>query len=183
MRPVYVAGILGVIIVTLYLTRKPLVEIMSKLTRSQFITKYGPVAKSAAAGTTLFPSVFIAQAILESGNGNSSLSKEANNFFGIKADGSWSGPYIVKNTAEVINGATIYVQDKFRKYDTPLLSFLDRVNFLIKNTRYKTAGVFSAHTPEQQAAALLKAGYATDPEYSNKLISIINSNNLKQFDT
>ncbi len=179
---------LGVLValVLLYLERSTIAsipsEIMGKLTRSQFIQKYAGIAKAAAKGTGLFPSVFMAQAILESNNGNSSLTREANNFFGIKADASWKGNYVLNPTTEYVGGEPVSVTARFRAYPNPIDSFKDRVNFLKVNKRYANAGVFIAVTPEAQAQALQKAGYATDPEYSNLLITLINQNNLKQFD-
>lgn len=160
-------------------------EIMATLSRKQFIDKYGPQAQIATAGTVLFPSVMLAQAILESNNGNSTLSREAFNFFGIKANSTWLNagkPYVTKQTTEYVNNEPVVIVDKFRKYASPAESFKDRNNFLLSNTRYTKAGVFSAKTPEAQAKALQTAGYATDPNYSNLLITLINSNNLKRFD-
>jgi flagellum-specific peptidoglycan hydrolase FlgJ len=181
----WVIGILAVIGL-IYWQREPITELasetMGKFTRSQFIHTYAPIAKIAAKGTGLFPSVFMAQAILESGNGNSSLTKQANNFFGIKADKSWTGNFVVKDTTEYVNGIPVLISAKFRAYPNALASFYDRVNFLKVNTRYKNAGVFIAPSPESQAIALQKAGYATDPAYSDLLIKLINQNNLKQFD-
>lgn len=161
---------------------KQVAEAVTNLTRKQFIEKYSKVVKEASKNTGLFPSVFMAQAILESGNGNSKLTKEANNFFGIKADKSWTGAVYEIATKEHINGQDVTVMAKFRKYTTPLLSFLDRVMFLFDNKRYTNAGVFTASTPEDQARALQKAGYATDPNYANLLITLINQNNLKDLD-
>lgn len=169
------------------MARKPIVEVVEsvteKLTRSQFIQKYAKMVKDAAKNTGLFPSVFMAQAILESNNGNSGLTKKANNFFGIKASKSWTGEIYTAKTKEYVNGKEVYVNADFRKYSTPFLSFLDRVMFLIENKRYTNAGVFMAATPEQQAQALQKAGYATDPNYSNLLIKLIEQNDLKKLDT
>lgn len=186
MKNVIIFIIFACVIALIYLKRtdvkKIVVSTMEKLTRNQFIELYGMIAKKAGKDTGLFPSLFLAQAILESANGNSSLSKEAYNFFGIKADKSWNGEYVVKPTREVINGKDVMVNAKFRKYSTPLYSFLDRVDFLRRNTRYGRAGVFVAKTPEEQAQALQRAGYATDPKYSELLINLINSNNLKRFD-
>jgi len=166
--------------------RKPIIETVSetmgKLTRSQFVQKFAPLVMMVSKGTGLFPSVFLAQGILESNNGNSSLSKEAKNYFGIKADPSWAGMYVLKPTTEYVNGVPVSTSAKFRAYPSVLDGFQDRVNFLKKNTRYAKAGVFIAVTPEKQAEALQRAGYATDPEYSNLLIKLINQNNLKQFD-
>lgn len=161
-------------------------EIMATLSRSQFIDKYGPYARQATEGTLLFPSVMLAQAILESNNGNSLLTREAFNFFGIKADKSWLNagkPYVSKQTTEYVDGEPVVIVGKFRKYSNPTESFKDRNNFLLSNSRYTKAGVFSAKTPEEQARALQTAGYATDPNYSTLLIKLINQNNLKQFDS
>ncbi len=154
--------------------------IMGKLTRSEFIKQFAPLVIMVSKGTGLFPSVFLAQAILESNNGNSSLSKEAKNYFGIKADTSWTGAYVLKPTWEDTTAGPVKIDAKFRAYPDILSGFQDRVKFLQKFSRYKP--VFAASSPEGQAKALLTAGYATDREYANKLISLINSNNLKQFD-
>lgn len=181
----YVGILIGLVII--FWQRKNIGDVastvMAKLTRSQFIEKYGHIVKAVSKGSGLFPSVTMAQAILESGNGNSSLTREANNFFGIKADKSWQGKYVVKSTKEYdANGNEYTVDAKFRAYDSPGESFLDRVDFLKSMSRYKNAGVFIAPTPEDQARALQKAGYATDPAYSELLIKLINQNDLKKFD-
>ena len=181
--------IIGIIATAIgvYLTREQIKTgaeiIMKKLTRNEFVEKYAPIAKIASKGTGLFPSVFMAQAILESGNGNSSLATKGNNFFGIKADKSWTGPIVTMKTREVINGKEVYVDAPFRAYKNPTDSFLDRVNFLTSMSRYRNAGVFIAPTPEAQAKALQKAGYATDPVYADLLIKLINQNDLKKYDT
>lgn len=145
-----------------------------------FIKKFTNIIIKASQGTGLFPSVFMAQAILESGWGNSSLAKEYNNYFGIKADNSWKGPKVNLKTREVFNGKDTYITDGFRVYDNPEQSFYDRVEFLKKFSRYKK--VFTAPTPEDQAWELQKAGYATDPNYANAIINLINQNNLKSLD-
>lgn len=150
--------------------------------RLDYIKKFTNVAIKAAKGTGLFPSLFLAQAILESANGKSLLASKYNNHFGIKASKGWTGKVVAINTREVINGQEIYVKANFRYYNNPLESFKDRVKFLLQNRRYKKAGVFTAPTPEQQAQALQKAGYATDPNYSKLLSAIIKKHNLKTLD-
>jgi len=130
--------------------------------------------------TGLFPSVMLAQAALESNYGNSILSKNYNNFFGIKADSSWTGDTVNLNTIENTNGANASVNSLFRSYPTPKASFKDRVLFFVNNPRY--ANIFNAATPENQAQAIQDAGYATDPNYASKIISIINDNSLKDID-
>lgn len=182
-----------IIAIAVYIKRKPLMATASKvvsiLTRPQFIEQYTDTVKKAAKGTGLFPSLFMAQAILESadknGNpGNSTLAKAPNNnFFGIKADNSWAGAKVLLPTREVINGVSTMVNAAFRKYASPLASFNDRVAFLQKNSRYTKAGVFTAKTPEDQAKALQTAGYATDPNYASTLISVINKYGLKSLDS
>lgn len=155
--------------------------------RNDFISKYKDAIIESIKGTGLFPSVLMAQAILESsdkyGNpGESRLSKYYNNFFGVKADPSWQGKKVNMTTGEVYDGKHVTVGANFRVYNDPLHSFKDRNEFLLKNSRYQQAGVFKAKTPEEQADALQSAGYATDPNYAYKLKSLIRLLNLKQLD-
>ncbi len=156
-------------------------KIYDKLTRSQYVNMFKNAVLEASKTTNLFPSVAMAQGILESNNGNSGLAKKANNHFGIKADESWHGKKMNFPTREVIGGKDVMVDAYFRAYNNPVDSFKDHVTFLKSFKRY--ANVFNAKTPEQQAIEIQKAGYATDPNYANLLINIINSNNLKSLDT
>lgn len=150
--------------------------------RTDYIKKYSDAVIKASEGTGLFASLFMAQAVLESGNGTSSLASKYNNHFGIKADKGWKGKIINLKTREVFNGNDIYIKDGFRWYDGEFESFTDRVKFLQANKRYKLNGVFTAKTPEEQADALQKAGYATSLNYASTLKSIIKANNLKVMD-
>lgn len=151
------------------------------MTRTEFIQKFTPVVIQAAAGSGLFPSLFMAQAILESSDKNgvpgaSLLASKYNNYFGIKDSAAWTGKTVNLKTREVYNGKSEIITDGFRVYDSPTESFADRVKFLKSNARYKK--VFAAVTPLQQAIELKAAGYATDPSYASILQSIIKSNNL-----
>lgn len=130
----------------------------------------------------LFPSLLLAQACDESNFGNSGLSKDCFNLFGIKPGSSWKGQVKVYNTWEHIGGKDITVKAAFRKYDNFAQSLRDRNNLLNRVPTYRNHGVFSAKTPEEQAQALVKAGYATDPNYAAKLIRLIGEYNLKQYD-
>jgi len=151
------------------------------MTREQFIKKYYPIAEKLTAGTNIFPSVMLAQAIIESSGrvdgvwlvGQSLLSRAANNYFGIKDSAGWKGQTISLKTGEFLNGQKVTVTGVFRKYATVEDSFRDYINFLQVNPRYKTAGVFTAKTPQEQTAALQKAGYATDPNYSKLLNAVM----------
>lgn len=153
------------------------------MNRAEYIETYGPMAVEACKEyPELYPSVLLAQAILESANGNSALAKRANNHFGIKEGVGWNGEVVEFNTREYKGGQWVTVKAPFRSYTTVTDSFRDRNRFLARNPRYTNNGVFSAASPEQQCKALLRAGYATDPEYADKLIALIDRHNLKRFD-
>lgn len=154
------------------------------MTRQQYIKMIAPIAQQVCKGTGLFPSTMIAQAIIESNNGNSDLTIDANNHFGIKADKSWKGDIYPKRTREVLKGKTVYIVDNFRKYPSINEGFTDRNKFLKQNKRYTTAGVFVAKTPETQAVAFQEGKYATDPNYAKIINSVINgASKLKQYDS
>lgn len=129
-------------------------------------------------------SITLAQAALESSWGESGLTKQANNFFGIKdqTNDEYKGPNVVKDTTEYFNGVKTTVNSKFRKYSTPQGSFNDHASFLHRNPRY--AGLFALNITDYKgwASGLQMAGYATDPLYSSKLIQIIEKYNLSQYD-
>jgi len=154
---------------------------MSKQT--DFINKYSGAVITACDGTGIFPSVKMAQMILETGWGKS---KVGNNMFGIKAAGKkspyWNGAAIKADTTEFIQGESGTYNMAFRKYDSIESSIKDHTNFLQQNSRYASAGVFTAKTPQEQAQALQSAGYATAPNYAASLISVIKSYNLENLD-
>ena len=157
------------------------------MTRQEYIKKFTSAAIDSTKGTNLFPSLVMAQAIVESANkygvaGESTLAKQFNNHFGVKADPRWKGMKVNLQTREVYDGKSVMVGDYFRVYENPEQSFKDRNDFLTLNPRYRKAGVFNATTPEAQAEALQKAGYATDPNYANLLKLIIKSYGLKKLD-
>lgn len=157
------------------------------MTRQEYIDKFKNIVIDSVKGTGLFPSVMMAQAILESSNkygvpGSTVLAKDYNNHFGVKADSSWKGKKVNLQTREVYNGKNVMIGDFFRVYNNPADSFKDRNEFLLRNSNYHRAGVFLATTPEMQAEALQKAGYATDPKYANVLKALIKMYNLKALD-
>ncbi|NCD41820.1 MAG: mannosyl-glycoprotein endo-beta-N-acetylglucosamidase [Bacteroidia bacterium] len=150
------------------------------MTRSEFIHKIEDAVVLSTEGTGLFPSVVMAQAILETGDGNSTLADKYHNYFGIKADPMWKGETVYLFTTEYINEIPQRIREPFRVYDNALDSIRDRNLFLKQNPRYKD--VFKAETAEDQTEELAKAGYATDPEYAAKIKSIINGSSLKYLD-
>lgn len=138
--------------------------------RKEFIKEYGGFVHKVTKGTGILPGTLIAQLFIESSNGSivggSTLSKEANNYFGIKCAGGWDGPRYNARTREVINGRSVYVTACFRKYGSIKDSIIDYIDFLQSNQRYKNAGVFNAKTVKEQAQALKRAGYATAESYA-----------------
>ncbi|MDF2506045.1 glucosaminidase domain-containing protein, partial [Clostridium sp.] len=151
------------------------------LNTEQFINTVAPAAEDTYKKDKIFPSVTLAQAMLESGEGTSALTKKANNLFGIKAF-SWPGKIIQMPTRENYKGINVVIMGKFRAYDNWTQSVEDHGSFLVNNNTYKKHGVFAATSYTAQAKALQSAGYATDPGYAQKLIGLIKEYNLNQFD-
>lgn len=144
------------------------------MTKEEFIKKYYNFAVSAATGSGLSPILILSQAFVESGAGESVLTKKYNNFFGIKADRSWQGKKVLLKTKEQKPTGQVYTIDAyFRVYNNPADSFKDHIKFLKTNPRYTKAGLFSyANNFEKQADTLQKAGYATDINYSKLLTNV-----------
>ena len=127
----------------------------------------------------VLPSITVAQAILESGWGRSSLATQAHNLFGIK--GSYNGHSTSMPTREVYGGRSVYINDYFRAYDNNAESVEDHGNFLYSNSRYHN---LLGDTNYVSVANKLHAdGYATDPSYASSLISLIRTYNLTQLDS
>lgn len=134
----------------------------------------------------LFPSVIIAQAILESSWGESALAKKYNNHFGMKKGsgtnyGGWSGQTVTLKTGEVINGQSITIDGVFRVYPDLKASIVDHNGLFFTLSRYKA--VLTAKTPREQIQAIKNGGYATATNYVNSVMNVINDNNLTRFDT
>lgn len=149
---------------------------------SEFIDRVKDGAISSYKKYGVFPSITMAQAILESGWGKSGLTQKANNLFGVKADPSWDGAYVEMETKEVYNGQTVTIVAKFRAYESWSHSLEDHGLFLVENSRYAQHGFFNASDYIGQAYALQSAGYATDPEYPILLISLIQQYGLYEYD-
>ena len=148
-----------------------------KLSPAEFGKLFGPVAREASKKSGVPASIIMAQAALETGWGSSAIGN-AKNLFGIKGTGPAGS--ITVPTKEVINGRTVTVQGTFRKYNSWQESIDDHSRLLTTAARYSTA-MANRNNPDQFARELLKAGYATDPQYANKLISIMKSNNFYQY--
>ncbi len=146
----------------------------------EFISKIAMAAQYAAQQTGVPASISIAQAALESGWGESGLTKAGNNLFGIKADSRWRGETLTLDTKEFLKGQWVVVPAKWRKYSSWQASIDDHAAFLKCNLRYLPC--FECVTPDAFARALAKAGYATDPIYADKVIGVMSKYNLTTFD-
>lgn len=137
-----------------------------------------------ASRTTGIPAHFIVgHAALESGWGNREIrgadGSASHNLFGIKAGRGWTGRTVDIVTTEYVNGAPQKMTDRFRAYDSYADAFRDYANLIRGNPRY--AGVIEgAHDAGSFARGLQRAGYATDPQYADKLTRVINGSVLRQ---
>ncbi|MEG0496821.1 MAG: LysM peptidoglycan-binding domain-containing protein [Carnobacterium sp.] len=150
---------------------------MSAQTES-FITKVKGGSEALWSVYKVLPSVAIAQAALESAWGTSGLAANHNNLFGIK--GNYGGHTANMTTWEVYGGVTYTITADFRAYPNWTTSIKDYGIFLNVNSRYKHALGLTDY--KKQIKAIHEAGYATDPHYQTKIISIIEANDLTRFD-
>lgn len=153
--------------------------INKKIVGKEFVDFVFREAKKNEAFSHVPASITTAQAILETGYGKSVpvdiyTGEYSNNLFGIKAHGSPN--FVWVNTHEFINGVKKAVVDKFMKYDSYEESISARSDFFVKNKRYHF--LFDYTEPCDWAKGLQDAGYATDPNYANKLIGIMNKEGL-----
>lgn len=140
----------------------------------KYIARFNGVAMSNMKQYGIPASIILAQGILESGAGRGALAVNSNNHFGIKCHSDWVGESVRYNDDSP--------QECFRKYSDPAESYKDHALFLTGRKRY--AALFSLKKGDYEAWAkgLRAAGYATDPQYPNKLISYIERYNLHQYD-
>ena len=133
----------------------------------------------------VLPSITAAQAILESGWGSSELAKAPNNnLFGIKDSEDWNGESVTVLTQEYVNGGNITVNAAFRKYASWNDSVVDHAKFFTSTEWRKNNYRKVVNETDYRIAAqeLKNAGYATDPGYAGKLISLIEAYKLYEWD-
>ena len=148
---------------------------------SNFINKLAPLAVADYKRSNVLPSLTIAQGILESGWGESELATKANNLFGIKADSRWSGKIYNTQTKEYYNNSNTptTINANFRSYDSWEGGVKDHSEFL-QADRYSK--VINAKDYKTACDEIYKAGYATDPNYTSKLIKLIEDYELHKYD-
>ncbi len=141
---------------------------------SEFVQQVWRYAQTAAAELGISPRILVAQAAHESAWGRSMPrlrdGRSSHNLFGIKAHGGWNGPVASSRTHEFVNGRRVNISDGFRAYESFGESFMDYVAFLRRNRRYATA--LQQTNDEAFIRELQRAGYATDPNYANKVLAI-----------
>ena len=144
-----------------------------KTPAESYIERFKNIAISEMNGSGIPASITLAQGILESGNGNSRLAKEANNHFGIKCSTEWKGETILQDDDNK--------DDCFRVYQSPEESFRDHTEFL-KRKRYAPLFELDKNDYLGWANGLKTAGYATNPRYAELLISLVERYDLSRFD-
>lgn len=141
-----------------------------------FVESMMPYAKKAAQALGGSPLVMLAQAALETGWGQKVIKKangeSSHNLFNIKADQRWQGEHAKVGTLEYKDGVAVKQQAKFRAYDDPSASFGDYVDFLKSSARYQGA-LDNISNPASFLHSLQEAGYATDPNYSKKILGVL----------
>ena len=150
-----------------------------------FIDRHAPAARASQQATGVPASVTLAQAILETGWGDSALAREDHNYFGMKCFGS-PGRYAIGcrdyATFECSPiGGCFDVEATFRAYDNPRDSYRDHGELLSQWPRY-AAAMEHRDDPDRFARELQDAGYATDPQYADKLIGIMEKYGLYEYD-
>ena len=145
-------------------------------TPMDFVRAVLPHAREAAAMLGLGPEVLIAQTALETGWGQGVIrdhhGDSSHNLFNIKADARWDGPVVAKRTLEYIDGVAVQQRANFRRYDSPVESFKDYVEFLRTSPRYQGALQHGGNA-HRFLEELQDAGYATDPNYAYKIKGIL----------
>ncbi len=142
----------------------------------EFQEKLSADAEAASKATGIPAKFMLGQAALESGWGRREIKtvdgSTSHNIFGMKATSKWKGKTVDAVTTEYVNGVAYRKVEKFKAYDSYADAFKDYAKLLTKNPRYENV-IANAKDATSFAVGLQKAGYATDPQYANKLTKII----------
>ncbi len=149
-------------------------SLVNKYSPEGYIERFKEIAIKEMSQYGIPASITLAQGLLESGNGNSVLAREANNHFGIKCHSDWTGKTFLQDDDKK--------NDCFRVYDDPEESYKDHSEFL-KKKRYAFLFELDKGDYTGWAYGLKQAGYATNPKYPELLIGLIERYNLNRFDS
>lgn len=148
----------------------------------QFVAALAPAAQKVGKEMQVDPAALIAQAALETGWGQyvnkDAAGNTSNNLFNIKADSRWSGECVEVNTLEFRSGAPVRERASFRAYASVEDSLRDYADFITNSPRYQRA-LQQGSDPVAYARELQAAGYATDPQYAEKIERVLNSPQLQ----
>lgn len=149
-------------------------QAQTRQTREEYIARYKHIAIDHMERYGIPASITLAQGILESDSGNSNLAKSSNNHFGIKCKSHWTGAKVYHDDDEK--------GECFRAYDSVEESYTDHADFLDQSPRYDSLFAYSATDYRSWARGLKAAGYATAPDYAQRLTKIIEDNQLYLLD-
>lgn len=143
----------------------------------EFVEQLYPKAIEAAEKLNIDPKALLAQAAVETGWGKFVIHQQdgnsSHNLFGIKADNRWEGNKAVVDTLEYVNNVPEKQRASFRSYSDFTDSLNDYINFVQSSPRYERA-LENAQSPKEYFTELQQAGYATDPSYAEKVMSVYN---------
>lgn len=149
----------------------------------EFVNYILPYAEKSAKELGISPLVLVSQAALETGWGKAVTRHQdgssSYNLFNIKADSRWDGSRVTKSTLEYDNGIAKYEKASFRSYDSYADSFDDYVDFLRSNNRYDNV-LRNKGNDKVFIEDIHKAGYATDPDYADKILNIMKRDSIQQ---
>jgi flagellar protein FlgJ len=147
-----------------------------------FVEKLTPYAQKAAAALGVQPEALLAQAALETGWGKLQTKmadgSPSFNLFNIKADKRWNGDKATVSTLEYRDGVPVRENASFRAYESYEQAFDDYARFIQQNGRYQDA-LKNASDSKKYLQGLQEAGYATDPEYANKILNVLERSGIK----
>lgn len=150
-------------------------------TPQNFVEKLRPAAERIAGQLGVDSRVLLSQSALETGWGQKVLQcadgSSSFNFFNIKAGDNWSGAVVTVPTIEYQNGVAVRDVAKFRAYGSPEESFADYAKLVAENPRYQQA-MQCADDPRAYIKALAQSGYATDPQYAQKVLAVLDSEHM-----
>jgi Mannosyl-glycoprotein endo-beta-N-acetylglucosaminidase len=149
---------------------------------SNYVIQYSQIAIYESVRSGIPASIILGQAVLESQFGTGRLAKIANNHFGIKWTSAKDGEYVMLHDDDRDASGKL-VQSRFIKYKSTEESYVHHTDFLVTRTNYKRLFAFDRTDYRNWAKGLSDCHYATDPDYASKLITIIETYNLQQYDT
>ena len=155
--------------------------LISTPTIESYISKYRLIAQLESHRSGIPASIILAQAILESGYGNSDLCKKSNNHFGIKWKGTNDGDFVYSMDDDYDKNGR-HIPSKFIKYDDDAESFRHHSDFIMNRSHYSSLFKYQSYDFENWAYGLRACGYSTDSRYGVQLVQLIHRYNLNFYD-